>query len=202
MIEDVYKKRKKIRDFTDRAPDHDLIVDLMKKTHALVPSKQNLMPYKIHVLGPDCVKLKEELYNLTTSAVSDDFTQTHKNYQVYAPYVFVFTPRLAEPNEAVKISLAKGHCFHACFPETYLNTGAIETACLEVGMWSKIFTGLCLENDIDVAYLKCFNSDQNNWSFIDEQPLFVIAAGYRVKTNHHYGETKPDWNDVVCFEHE
>ena len=76
MIEDVYKKRVKIRDFSDRAPDHDLIVDLIKKTHVLVPSKQNLMPYKIHVLGLDCVKLKEEMYNLTTSASPDNFTKS------------------------------------------------------------------------------------------------------------------------------
>ena len=41
MIEDVYKKRKKVRYFTDKAPDHDLIIDLMKKTHVLVASKPN-----------------------------------------------------------------------------------------------------------------------------------------------------------------
>lgn len=201
MIEDVYKKRKKVRKFFNHAPDHDLIVNLIKKTHSLVPSKQNLMPYKIHVLGPDCVKLKDELYNLTTIA-ADGFAPSRANYQVYAPYVFIFTTRLAEPNVAVKFSIDAGQRYKACFPETYRRSGPIQTACIEIGMWSKIFTGLCLENNIDVAYLKCFNNDHNKWSFIDEEPLFALVAGYRVKTNHHYGETKPDWNDVVCFEHE
>jgi len=201
MIEDVYKKRKKVRNFLNAAPDHDLIIDLMKKTHVLVPSKQNLMPYKIHVLGPDCVNLKDELYNLTTIA-PDGFTPSRANYQVYAPYVFIFTTRLAEPNASVKISIDAGLQYKACFPETYLNSGALQTACLEIGMWSKIFTGLCLENNIDVSYLKCFPSQPDNWSFINEIVLFAMSAGYRVKTNHHYGETKPDWNDVVCFEHE
>lgn len=202
MIEDVYKKRIKVRNFLDKCPDHNLIVDIMKKTHNLVASKQNLMPYKIHVLGPECVKLKQELYNLTIAAAPDNFTPSKANYQVYAPYVFIFTTRLAEPNASVKISLSKGHALQACFPETYLSRRAVQTACLEIGMWSWHFTGLCLENDIDVAYLKCFNSDHNNWSFIDEEPLFGIAAGYKLKDAYNRLETKPNWNDVVCFEHE
>jgi len=203
MIEEIYKKRRKVKRFLNEAPDHNLIVDLMQKTHSLVPSKQNLMPYKIHVLGPKCLKLKDELYHLTTTASSDEYTQTKSNYQVYAPYVLIFTTRLAEPNEYVKRKIQEGHSYKSCFPETYLNTSVVNTACIEVGMWSKIFTGLCLENDIDVAYLKCFNSNSEKWSFIDERPLFVIGVGYKV--NHApftKGETKPDWNEVVCFEHE
>lgn len=202
MIEDVYKKRKKVRYFLDKCPDHNLIVDIMKKTHNLVASKQNLMPYKIHVLGPECVTLKKELYTLTTTAAEENYTQATGNYQVYAPYVFIFTSRLAEPNEYVENAIGRGNVFHACFPETYRHSGPIRTACIEIGMWSKIFTGLCLENDIDVAYLKCFNNNPDNWSFIDEDPLFVICAGYRQYFERHVDESKPNWNDVVCFERE
>lgn len=166
-------------------------------------SKQNLMPYKIHVLGPECVELKKELYALTTSAtVKQGHTQTTDNYQVYAPYVFVFTNRLVDPNEKVEKSISQGYPFYNCFPETYQNKNCLQEASLEIGMWSKIFTGLCLENNIDVSYLKCFNDDPNNWSFINEKPLFVMCAGYRKFTNseRHILETKPDWNEVVYFE--
>ena len=176
---------------------------MIEKTHNLVASKQNLMPYKIHVLGPECVELKKELYVLTTSASSKEHTQTTTNYQVYAPYVFVFTNRLVDnPNEKVENAISKGYPFHNCFPETYQNENSLQTACVEIGMWSKIFTGLCLENNIDVSYLKCFNDNPNDWSFINEVPLFVMCAGYRQfsDSERHILETKPDLNDVVYFE--
>ena len=201
MIEDVYKKRKKVRIFLDKCPDHNLIVDMIKKTHNLVASKQNLMPYKIHVLGPECVTLKKELYTLTITAAEENYTQATANYQVYAPYVFIFTSRLAEPNKYVEDAMSRGNYFSPCFPETYQNSGALQTACIEIGMWSKIFTGLCLENDIDVAYLKCFNSKPDKWSFINEIPLFAMCIGYRQTFERSVDESKPDINDVVYFEH-
>ena len=206
MIEEVYKKRVKVRRFTDKVPDHNLIIDMMKKTHDLVASKQNLMPYKIHVLDPKCKIQKEELFKLTTQSVSN----ATKNIQVYAPYVLVFTSRLAEPNEFVEKKISEGHFYQACFPETYHNKVAINIACIEIGMWTKIFTGLCLEHDIDVSYLKCFDTNPDNWSFINELPLFVASVGYcnwwsesaRLDRYGHHtvGETKPNFNEVVCFE--
>ena len=37
MIEEVYKQRRKPKSFLDKAPEHKLMVDLMQKTHSLVP---------------------------------------------------------------------------------------------------------------------------------------------------------------------
>ena len=197
MIEEIYKKRRKVRWFRDEAPDHDLIVDLMQKTHSLVPSKQNLMPYKIHVLGPKCRKLKKELYHLTTH------TESYFNYHVYAPYNLIFTTRLAEPSEYVQSLIQRGCTMGACFPEKYRSNIAVNNACIEIGMWSKIFTGLCLENGIEVAYLKCFDSNSEKWSFIDEQPLLGMSVGYKMNyMPFQHGETKPDFNEVVYFENE
>ena len=161
------------------------------------------MPYKIHVLGPECLKLKDELYHLTTTASADGYTQAKTNYQVYAPYVFVFTTRLSEPNDFVQRKIERGHNFASCFPETYQKSGPVDLSCIEIGMWSKIFTGLCLENDIDVSYIKCFNSKSEIWSFINEKPLFIMGVGYKEEYFEFMkDETKPDWNDVVYFEHE
>jgi len=211
MIEDVYKKRTKCSVFTDEIPDFDMVKNLMEKTHALVASKQNLMPYKIHVLGPDCKKYKEELYKLTVNAVDKKWTKTKANRQVFAPYVLIFTARLASPNISVQKKIEEGHSYQACFPETYLNSGALHTACIEVGMWSKIFTGLCLENNIDVGYTKCFRSwsKSNNvkWPtlpFVQDPPLFIMSVAYHDIRYRSFNpeEIKPDFDEVVCFEHE
>ena len=102
MVEDVYKKRRQIRYFSDKVPPKELVDDLLHKTYELVPSKQNLMPYKIHVIGPDQKVEKEKLYYLSTKAGSNTMT----NYQVDAPYNLIFTMRLAFPNGHV-IGLSK-----------------------------------------------------------------------------------------------
>ena len=212
MIEDIYAKRQKVINYKKDGPSSELMHELIHKTYELVASKQNLMPYKIHVLGPDCKKYKEELYKLTTKAVDEKYFRTTANVQVFAPWVLIFTARLAEPNEFVyKCIHEEGHSYQPCFPETYLNSGPIRTTCIEIGMFAKIFTGLCLEQDIDISYTKCFRSWPNNkvkdpeWAglpFVNDPPLFVMVAGYRQEHVHIPGETKPDFDEVVCFEHE
>ena len=205
MLEDIYAKRGRSNRYKDESPAPELIHELIYKTYKLVASKQNLMPYRIHVLGPDCKKYKEELYKLTTTAVPEPFFRTTKNTQVFAPWVLIFTARLADPNESVQKLIEKNHQYKCCFPETYLESGPLRTACIEIGMWSKLFTGLCLEQDMDVSYLKCFKSWSSDWSqlpFVVDPPLFVMAVGYHKNQKHITGETKPDYSEVVCFEHE
>tara|TARA_Y100000289_G_scaffold44485_1_gene44383 strand:+ start:2078 stop:2707 length:630 start_codon:yes stop_codon:yes gene_type:complete len=209
MIEDVFKKRRRCTVFTDKAPPYDLMMSIINKTYDLVPSKQNLMPYKIHVLGPDCLKYKDELYKLTQCASDGEYTPTAANTQCFAPYVFIFTLRLAEANGFVERKVGEGHFYQSIWPETYKNSGNIKTACIEIGLWSMLFTGLCLENDIDVMYTLCFpswtNDEKSNWPelpFVKEQPLLVMSAGYAHTHSKLLGETKPDIDDMVCFEHE
>ena len=211
MIEDIYAKRVRGNRYKKESPAPKLMRELIYKTHKLVASKQNLMPYRIHVLGPDCKKYKEELYKLTVKAVPKNFFRTVANTQIFAPWVLIFTIRLATPNYFVKKSIEEGHSYQSCFPESYLKSGPVELACIEIGMWSKLFTGLCLEQDIDVSYTKCFRTWPNKkekdceWSqlpFVVDPPLFIMTAGYHEHPSHVIGETKPDFSDVVCFEHE
>ena len=78
MLEDIYAKRGRSNRFKDESPAPELIHELIYKTYKLVASKQNLMPYRIHVLGPDCKKYKEELYKLTVTAVPETFLEPRK----------------------------------------------------------------------------------------------------------------------------
>ena len=203
MIEDIYAKRELCKVFTKDIPDSDTMMSIIQKTHRLVPSKQNLMPYKIHVLGPDCVNFKEELFKITSGTDS----KVNTNFQVFAPYVLIFTCRLANPNPHVQRQIENGHQYKSCFPETYNSNSCVRKAYLEVGKWSTIFSGLCLEKSIDISYTKCFSFDKKDWTtlpFVKDNPIFVVSAGYHDKTQVMKipGETKPDFDEVVCFEHE
>ncbi len=53
-IEEIYKTRWQVRQYDEaNIPDKDLIKSLVSKTFELSPSKQNLLPFRVHVLGPE-----------------------------------------------------------------------------------------------------------------------------------------------------
>ena len=59
-IEQLFESRQQVKRFNHiKIPDKTLIQSLLEKTWRLVPSKQQLMPYKVHILGPKCAKEKE-----------------------------------------------------------------------------------------------------------------------------------------------
>ena len=51
--EQLFKSRTQCKKFSrKKIPDRALVEKLLNKTFELVPSKQNLVPYKVKVLGP------------------------------------------------------------------------------------------------------------------------------------------------------
>ena len=58
---DIMKTRHNIQFFSDKVPDKDLIDDILKKAHLLVPHKNNFWYYKIRVYGPEHKKEKRLL---------------------------------------------------------------------------------------------------------------------------------------------
>ena len=55
---DIMKTRHNIQFFSDKIPNKDLIDDILKKAHLLVPHKNNFWYYKIRVYGPEHKKEK------------------------------------------------------------------------------------------------------------------------------------------------
>lgn len=208
MIEEIYKTKKQIRVYDeDHIPDSNLIDSIMTKAYELVPSKQNLVPYKIHVLGPDCIEEKEILFDLT----SQTNAKVHHNKAVYAPYVLIFTNRLVrDMNEAVQLRTQRGHTQGVSDPNKYMDKGPLVQSSIEVGMYSTILSGLCLENNLEISYLKCFkswygvNADRGDWiklPFITYTPLMIMCIGYKDKNRNwdlfFQKEYKPDINNVI-----
>ena len=201
-IEELFKKRKQIKLYdVNNTPDKALIESLINKTFDLVPSKQSLIPYKIYILGPDCFKLKEIFFEISKSN-----TGGGQNDNIKAPYVLLFTRRLiTNPNDAVKRKIKLGDNYIGCDPKKYhLND---KDASIEIGMFSKILTALCLENNIDTSYLLCFppKKENENWkklSFIEDEVLFSMQLGYKSKLfeyDRHIEETKPNKNEIITW---
>jgi len=183
---EIFSKRKQLKKFSERAPSKELVQTILRKTFELTPSKQNMMPYNVHVLDHTHTKEKDILYKLSTHS------NCYHNYQLKAPYVLLLEPRKVEATEHMKSELFEKH-------GGYLNVRASDVD-VEIGMFATIFTGLCLEYDIEVSYTKCFPEfTQLDLLFLESSPTMAISIGYRIP-DRVYKDTrhiKPKLSDVI-----
>jgi len=199
VIEKLLSKRKQVRQYSvEKIPNLEDVNRIINKAYDLVASKQSLVPYKITVLGPHKKEEKQELYNLS---VKND--GGHGNENIFAPYVLCFTNRLVDnPNLSVKRKVAKGHRYDLLDPEKYRTRG-MEVG-VEVGMFSKILTLLCMEYNFDVSYLLCFSdSASQQLSFLNDKLIFSLQIGYQKSSDikdkflKDADEYKPDITEIV-----
>ena len=199
VIEKLLSKRKQVRQYSvEIIPNLEDVNRIINKAYDLVASKQSLVPYKITVLGPHKKEEKQELYNLS---VKND--GGHGNENIFAPYVLCFTNRLVDnPNLSVKRKVAKGHRYDLLDPEKYRTRG-MEVG-VEVGMFSKILTLLCMEYNFDVSYLLCFSdSASQQLSFLNDKLIFSLQIGYQKSSDikdkflKDADEYKPDITEIV-----
>ena len=204
MIEELLNKRKQINIFRDDIyPEKELIENLLEKTHKLVPSKQNLMPYQVLVLGPDQAEAKTKLYELASNIHDFDsnFTNTPYNLQLLAPYVLLFTQRLALPaNQITMEKLKRGHRYKVCDPDNYKKSGNIPT--IEIGMFMSTLTALCMENNIDVAFTGCLPNTEKpyeNIEYVNEKVYVGMSLGYEKHYVTLENEDKPNLDEVIIW---
>ena len=204
MIENLFSNRNFVKYYKNELPNDTLVKDLITKTYDLVPSKQNLVPYSLNVFGPNCVKEKNKILQYTKR----DYHKENPNIQLLAPYVLIFTTRLAEPNKWVKSLIDKGHMYNSCDKDKFLSDRTLRDVLLEIGMFSTILTGLCLEQDIDTAYTLCQYSKSTEQNLFKGRALFIMSLGYR---KYYYtrewkkeqlkqrGEVKPKIEDIIVW---
>jgi hypothetical protein len=202
VIEELLSKRKQINVFNNNIfPEKELINFLLEKTFNLVPSKQNLMPYEVLVLGPDKLEEKKKLYNLASNMHSEDseFTNTQSNHQLHAPYVLLFVRRYALPNARVLQYITKGHSYMACDFHRYEKDTMVP---IEIGMFMLTLSGLCMENNIDVSYTGCLPSKKDlykDFSFINENVCIAMSLGYEKLYKKYPGDDKPNISEVITW---
>lgn len=202
-IEKIYSQRKQARIYQKQIyPDAKLVDTLLDKAFSLTASKKNIVPYEIHILGPGNDRPKEILYALS------QWHKDNNNTNIFAPYVLLFTSRLAYPSPRVIKEMreknAIGVPYPSCSPQHY-NTDIdnISNACIEIGIFCNILTGLCIENNIDTSYLSTFpktNEYEHIWKQLPlkgERLLFSMQLGYKSMESKNLLYPKPDVGEVI-----
>lgn len=219
MIEKILSKRHQVRYFDNKQyPTSEIINTILQETYRLVPSKQNLMPYKVHVLGPEMVDHKKELFKIASKKeLPNDWNKRFQipntgNIALFAPYVLLFEKRCPEPNEFVKRLIANGHTFPTIDPLTH-NTGGLVEASTEVGMFASVLTSLCLEQGISVSYTGCIPPylPTEKFKFLNNNFVFLsLSLGYESSNDEYQlakdkdiservGETKPNVDEIISW---
>lgn len=220
MIDDILAKRKHVMEFDTAAPPppRSLINELLRRAWKVTPSKNNFMPYKINILGPEHQAEKDHLYH--KSLDSEIYANSHnpiENSQdqlsnpAYAciascAYLLIFTDRWEDKPNPFQIEAWNSGVFHA--PMTLEGVRSIgETVSLEVGMFATTFAGLCVDNDIDVSYTLNFRRNLDVWEdtwFINSKPMLFMSLGkakvYRedLKSKGLYkGDLRPNFDRIV-----
>lgn len=195
----------------DRSKDVDqnlfeqALYDAWKNT----PSKNNFMPYKVHVISPKDRYTKELIYykclENETKANGNHITDLEelKRYEKLeydnnnskpnyfnvksAHYILIFTQRVeTQPNEHQQDLIDRGFVYEQMAKNGPKKDSARSVAYLEIGMFCSNFANACLASGIDISHTLCFPSDKKYWSepefsFLDMNPLLIMTAGKGLK---------------------
>jgi len=219
MIDEVLSKRRHVIEFESDFKDDLLIKSLLQKTWKVTPSKNQLMAYTVNVIGTDQREIKEAVYDICTQNerdVNDDLYVKLQNDKhiinenllclLTAPYLLIFTNRLVDtPNKKINGNKENGVYYEATDPKNFEQS--YSTNCIEVGMFAKCLTGLCLENNLDVSYTKCFSNSPKKWTktipFIRTSPIMIMTIGkgkvYKKpeKYNDEILDKRPDFGKII-----
>jgi hypothetical protein len=208
---------KYVREYDKTAVIPESLIDsLLQRTWKITPSKNNFMPYMVHVIGPKHQIIKDKVYkNCLANEKIDDVEnvryKTHKpNYWniTNCSYLLMFTQRVEEqPNPYQTYLINQGYPYEQTGNDLSKFRG---NATLEIGMFATTFATLCLESKLDISFTLCFLKDLKHWQdeefkFLTQEPILLMTVGkglrYRV---HEFGENmrfdlKPDYARIVNF---
>lgn len=202
---DNLNKRQHVYEYrSDRIPEHEVVDEILRNAWQVTPSKQNLMPYQINVLGPEDLR-KRSIYRkvvgnhqmmeeagVAEGAIAEVSGEINPHYRhvLHNPYLLVFSQRVVpmrEVNTFYKRKIAQGHfmeqCSHDWVPQIKASTA------IEVGLFAQNIAALCLEKDIDYSFTSCFPGKKEKWkdiSFIKEEPLLLMSLGYKKTFRREY----------------
>ena len=205
MIYETIRKARHVLEFdTDKPVDKEVMKDLLEKTYEITPSKNNMVAWQVHVLGPEHQNYKDILYE--GSAKSD--TRSNKGtdipdigaikeeqgiprqYTMYrclntAPYVLILTERKASlVSQYQKDAWNRGIFYDPCTEKGLADSR--ENICVECGLFAMNFRALAIEKGIDTTYTCNFNKqlDTHVWKqlpFVDRRVNVMISVGYGKK---------------------
>ena len=144
-------ERKHVFKYTDRIPDKEIIEDCLYKAWKTTPSKNQAMPYKVYVWGPDHKEEKAKIHKLVhrrhheveLQAVKDGKQKStqqgienpYYEHVKYNPYLFTIHMRNSKPNKFYQSQIKKGHWFDQGDP-TRISLN-IDITAVEVGLFAQ-----------------------------------------------------------------
>lgn len=222
MTYDILKSRKYVLEYDkDAQISESLIEFLLQKAWSVTPSKNNFMPYTVHVVGPQQQNYKDLVFLncLSNEGLKDKIkdplsSRYSKELPKYAnilncSYLIIFTMRLEDkPNLYQQMLINKGHKYEAV-DESKLDDLYAMTS-LEVGLFADSLSIMCLEKGIDVSFTGCFHRNLEYWKnipFVTRKPILIMTLG---KAKKYYKDDiekdslvcqdfKPDYNRIVNF---
>lgn len=222
MIYDVLENRRYVIEYDQTATFSKSLIDsLLQKTWKITPSKNNFMPYTVHILGPEHQKYKELVFLNCASneglvdGVKDPLSLRYSNNPpkysniLNCSHLLIFTMRLEDqPNPYQQMLINRGHKYEAV-DENKLDDLYAMTS-LEVGLFADALSGMCLEQGIDVSFTGCFHRNLKYWEnipFVKRKPILLMTLGkgkiYYRDTNKESDienlDSKPDFDRIVNF---
>lgn len=225
-IIDVLAKYKYAREYDESYHISDsMISSFLSQAWKVTPSKNNFMPYKIHVIGPRHKHLKEIIYNRCTQnerstgdiqgvIQAQEKRERDPNFTniLTCSHLLFFTQRVeTELNPYQKIILSRGINLEQTDPKQ-LDKSKIN-ACIEIGMFCNTLASMCLSEGLDISHTLCFPTNLKDWQstpgfeFIDNRPLLIMTIGkgkvYRQDIMKEDGwadkDPKPNFEKIVNF---
>jgi len=220
MIIDILKQMRHVRKYYKNKPiEDDFLKEILEQTWKVTPSKNNFMPYKIHVIGPQHENYKKEIYQICVGNEDlknsrnpiDEGQNLNPNYMnlFNCSHALIFTARLEdELNPHQRLLDKNGIYLEPITPESLATY--IDTVSLEVGMFANTLSAVCLENNVQTSYTLCFKRNLEAWQklpFVDNRPILIMTIGkaeiYRRDIARKEGwsknDYKPAFNRIVNF---
>ena len=206
MIYETLQTRRFVRRYDNTVDIPESLIDsLLKKTWEVTPSKNNFMPYSVHVIGQgsENQKYKDLAYlnclgneakadnvdinNIVAERYSGGYLPFYSNI-LSCSYLLIFTTRVEtilspHQQDAVK----RGRNFEA-LDVSRLN----HSSSFEMGLFVTAFSGMCLENQLNVSLIGCLPSNLSKWKdfpFITNQPRMIMTVG---KAKSLLKQVRPD----------
>tara|TARA_B100000085_G_scaffold241814_1_gene232802 strand:- start:216 stop:863 length:648 start_codon:yes stop_codon:yes gene_type:complete len=210
---DWFTNRKHVDAYDNSVDIEQEVIKSFKEAWKVTPSKQNFMPYKIHVIGPDAQEWKNKLYahclrnegtvdNLSDEQLVIRYANRPPSYHsiTNCSYALIITQRLVtKPNVRQKKRLAKGHVAEQMDVNQQYALNSLVS--FEVGLFCNALQYYLLQKNIDSCYTGCFKNDLNTWKtlpFVNETPIMIMTIGKGIKFAERDPENdRPDLDEIV-----
>tara|TARA_B100001996_G_C18671619_1_gene596967 strand:- start:4071 stop:4760 length:690 start_codon:yes stop_codon:yes gene_type:complete len=221
---DLWHKRHHVRKYKDKVPDKKLIEEALWQTWKTTPTKNNAMPYKVFVFGPEHKKEKVLVHEMVhKNHISAENTAVRKGLSTRTeggvpnpfyehiklnPYLICIHAQPRQPNEFYREQIEKGMFFdqmHESYVDNFIDTSAVE-----VGLFLQQLTGYVLEKNLDISYTSCFYRDAQKWRDVGLdhakwRPIILASIGYAEKYRYEvikedgrtHQDLKPEYEEMI-----